>query len=123
MAGLGGAALALGAVRYFHAGMTAGRGFIVLGAIIFGKGNPGAGRFLRVSLLWRGRTLCAIAAQTFQVRDPRQFLLMLPYLPHHCRHGGVHRADASTGAVWGSRVTTARDHRRSGGAPVARRET
>lgn len=78
MAGLGGAVLALGAVRYFTPGMTAGRGFIVLGAIIVGRWNP---------LLAVGACLLFGAADAFQLRAqalnlgiPHHFFVMLPYL-------------------------------------------
>lgn len=78
MAGLGGAALALGAVRYFTPGMTAGRGFIVLGAIIFGKWNPG---LVALACLFFGAAdAFQLRAQTFGFEIPHQFLLMLPYL-------------------------------------------
>jgi ABC-type uncharacterized transport system permease subunit len=78
MAGLGGAALALGAVRYFTPGMTAGRGFIVLGAIIFGKWNPA---LVALACLFFGAAdAFQLRAQTFGFEIPHQFLLMLPYL-------------------------------------------
>jgi simple sugar transport system permease protein len=78
MAGLGGAALALGAVRYFTPGMTAGRGFIVLGAIIFGKWNP---ILVALACLFFGAAdAFQLRAQTFGFEIPHQFLLMLPYL-------------------------------------------
>jgi ABC-type uncharacterized transport system permease subunit len=78
MAGLGGAALALGAVRYFTPGMTAGRGFIVLGAIIFGKWNPVP--VALACLFFGAADAFQLRAQTFGFEIPHQFLLMLPYL-------------------------------------------
>ena len=78
MAGLAGAALALGAVRYFTPGMTAGRGFIVLGAIVVGRWHP---------MIAAGACLLFGAADAFQLRAqalnlgiPYQFFIMLPYV-------------------------------------------
>jgi simple sugar transport system permease protein len=76
IAGLGGAYLALDQ-HQFTDGMTAGRGFIALAAIIFGKWNP----------LWAGLAcLLFAAAETLQIQlqgthaIPSQFVEMIPYL-------------------------------------------
>lgn len=78
MAGLGGAVLALGAVRYFTPGMTAGRGFIVLGAIIVGRWNP----LLAVGacLLFGAADAFQLRAQAFGLGIPHHVFVMLPYL-------------------------------------------
>lgn len=78
MAGLAGAALALGAVRYFTPGMTAGRGFIVLGAIVFGRWNPMLAAV--ACLLFGAADAFQLRAQALDLGLPYQFFVMLPYL-------------------------------------------
>jgi simple sugar transport system permease protein len=78
MAGLAGAALALGAVRYFTPGMTAGRGFIVLGAIVFGRWNPILAAV--ACLLFGAADAFQLRAQALDLGVPYQFFVMLPYL-------------------------------------------
>jgi simple sugar transport system permease protein len=78
MAGLAGAALALGAVRYFTPGMTAGRGFIVLGAIVFGRWNPLLATV--ACLLFGFADAFQLRAQALNLGIPYQFLVMLPYV-------------------------------------------
>lgn len=78
MAGLGGAALSLGASRYFTPNMTAGRGFVVLGTIVLGKWNPalaGIG-----CLVFGAGDALQLRAQTFGFAVPHQIFIMLPYL-------------------------------------------
>jgi simple sugar transport system permease protein len=76
IAGLGGAYLALDQ-HQFTDQMTAGRGFIALAAIIFGRWDPA-----RIGLA----CLLFAAAETFQIRlqgvafIPSQFVEMIPYL-------------------------------------------
>lgn len=79
LAALGGGFLVLEAVGQFHEGMTAGRGFISLAAMIFGNWNPfgalgasllfGYTQALQNELLQRGVT-----------NLPRHFISMLPYI-------------------------------------------
>lgn len=78
MAGLGGAALALGAVRYFTPGMTAGRGFIVLGAIVLGRWNPLLGAV--ACILFGAADAFQLRVQVMDIGVPYQFFVMLPYV-------------------------------------------
>jgi simple sugar transport system permease protein len=78
MAGVGGAFFTLGSVGRFDEGMTAGRGFIALAAMIFGRYSP-FGAF--------GAALVFGFADSLQTRlailnagIPSEFLLMAPYL-------------------------------------------
>ncbi|MGH2740581.1 MAG: ABC transporter permease [Actinomycetota bacterium] len=78
MAGLGGAFFTLGSVGRFDENMTAGRGFIALAAMIFGRWHP-VGAF--------GAALVFGFADSLQTKlailgtgIPSEFLLMAPYL-------------------------------------------
>lgn len=76
LAGLGGVYLALDQ-HQFTDGMTAGRGFIALAAVIFGRWDP-----------WRAAGACLLfaAAETLQIQlqsagyIPAQFVAMIPYV-------------------------------------------
>lgn len=78
LAGAAGAFLSLGILSFFTEDMVAGRGFIALAAVIFGKWNPigamgaallfGAGDAIQYRMIAMGSEI------------PYQFLLMLPYL-------------------------------------------
>ena len=79
LAGLGGGLLALASIGFFTENMTAGRGFIALAAVIFGRWRPfGTAAAVLVFAL----------ADAFQIRLQAlgivhiapQFLAMLPYL-------------------------------------------
>jgi simple sugar transport system permease protein len=77
-AGLGGAALSLGAVGIFTPNMTNGRGFVVLAAFVAGKWNP---MLVAIACLVFGMAdALQLQAQAVGMGIPYQFLIMLPYL-------------------------------------------
>lgn len=78
MAGLAGSYLTLGSVGSFEENMTAGRGFIALAAMIFGRWNPvGA---LGAALLFGFAEALQAKLAILQTPIPSQFLLMAPYV-------------------------------------------
>ena len=78
VAGLGGAFLVLGSVPRFDSLMTAGKGFIGLAALIFGKWNP-FGAF-GASLIFGFTDTFQAKMQILDVPIPSQFMRMAPYL-------------------------------------------
>lgn len=78
IAGLGGAYFTVGAVGRFDQNMTAGKGFIGLAAMIFGKWNP-IGAFLS-SLLFGFADSLQVKMQILSVPIPSSFLAMAPYI-------------------------------------------
>lgn len=77
LAALGGAYLSIGQSSQFTRNMTAGRGFIALAALIFGKWHPvGA---LMACLLFGLAEAVSIRMQG-TVNIPNQFILMIPYV-------------------------------------------
>lgn len=77
LAGLGGAYLTLVQVRFFTEDMSAGRGFIALAALIFGRWHPIT--TVLACLLFGATEALQLRIQTFNLNIPYQFLLMLPY--------------------------------------------
>lgn len=77
LAGLGGVALALTGLGSFQQNMTAGRGYIALAAVIFGRWHP-LGAAL-AALFFAFGTALQIAFQTYGVKIPPDFLGLLPY--------------------------------------------
>ena len=81
LGGLAGVYLSLGQLNMFAEGMSGGRGFIALAAVIFGKWTPiGAacaalffGFFDALEMRLQGQTIGGIAI-------PSEFMLMLPYI-------------------------------------------
>lgn len=78
IAGIGGAYFSIGSVGRFDEIMTAGKGFIGLAAMIFGKWTP-IGSFLS-SLLFGFADSLQIKLQILRVPIPSEFLLMAPYI-------------------------------------------
>ena len=78
IAGIGGAYFTIGSVGRFDQNMTAGKGFIGLAAMIFGKWNP-IGAFLS-SLLFGFADSLQVKMQILQVPIPSEFLAMAPYI-------------------------------------------
>ncbi len=78
VAGLGGAFLILGSVGRFDELMTAGKGFIGLAAMIFGKWMP-FGAF-GAALIFGFADALQTKLAILEVPVPSQFLLMAPYL-------------------------------------------
>ncbi len=79
IAGLGGAFLTLEAVGSFERGMTNGRGFIALAAMIFGKWNP-FGAFGAALLFGFANALQTQLQFWGQLNIPHEFIGMLPYV-------------------------------------------
>lgn len=77
LAALGGAYLSIGQSSQFTRNMTAGRGFIALAALIFGKWHPvGA---MMACLLFGFAEAVSIRMQG-TVNIPNQFIMMIPYV-------------------------------------------
>ncbi len=78
IAGIGGAYFTIGSVGRFDEIMTAGKGFIGLAAMIFGKWAP-FGAFASSTLFGFADSL-QIKLQILRVPIPSEFLLMAPYI-------------------------------------------
>ena len=78
MAGIGGTFLSLGQLNLFVDNMSAGKGWIALAAVIFGRWNP-LGAALG-GLLFGAVEALGLRAQALGLPIPHELLLMLPYL-------------------------------------------
>ena len=78
IAGLGGAYFTIGSVGRFDQDMTAGKGFIGLAAMIFGKWNP-IGAFSS-SLIFGFADSLQVKMQILGINIPSEFLQMAPYI-------------------------------------------
>jgi general nucleoside transport system permease protein len=77
LAGLGGTCLAL-SLGFFMANITAGRGFIAIAAVVFGRWQPL--RVLLAALLFGLAEALQLRLQAQGLHIPQQFLAMLPYV-------------------------------------------
>ena len=78
IAGIGGSYFTIGSVGRFDEVMTAGKGFIGLAAMIFGKWTP-IGAFTS-SLIFGFADSLQVKLQILRVPIPSEFLLMAPYI-------------------------------------------
>lgn len=78
LAGLGGACLTLGLTGSFAENITAGKGYITLAALIFGRFTPLGS--LGAALLFGFSEGLQLRLQTTGANIPHQFLTMLPYI-------------------------------------------
>ncbi|NEN92844.1 MAG: ABC transporter permease [Okeania sp. SIO3H1] len=78
LASLGGVYLALVHVKFFTEGMSSGKGFIALAAIIFGRWHPV--NTVLACLLFGATEALQLRVQAFNLNIPYQFLEMLPYV-------------------------------------------
>ncbi|HVM94848.1 MAG TPA: ABC transporter permease [Candidatus Acidoferrales bacterium] len=78
LAGAAGTYLAIAYAKTFVEGMSAGRGFIALAIVIFGRWSPWG--VLAASLLFGMATALQFHVQALGLAIPYQFLLMLPYV-------------------------------------------
>lgn len=78
LCGLAGAYLALVHVRFFSEGMSAGKGFIALAALIFGRWHPVSTAL--ACLLFGATEALQLRIQALNLDIPYQFLAMLPYI-------------------------------------------
>lgn len=78
MAGIAGAAYALGNVRFFTENMTAGVGFVALALVIVARWNPWW--LIPVGLIFGGGQALALRGQTVDLAIPFEWLIVLPYV-------------------------------------------
>lgn len=78
LAGFGGASLSIGSLGTFVDNLIAGRGFIAIAVVIFGRWNPYGVLF--GALLFGTMDSIQISFQALGMAIPYQFLLMLPYV-------------------------------------------
>lgn len=78
LAGMAGSYLSLAYSNTFIEGMSAGRGFIALAIVIFGRWSPTG--VLAATLFFGGATALQFHLQALGSTIPYQFILMLPYI-------------------------------------------
>jgi simple sugar transport system permease protein len=78
LAAVGGAFLSLGQLNIFLESMTAGRGFIALAAVIFGRWDPW--RVAAACVFFGAADASTLRLQALDVKIPYELVLMIPYL-------------------------------------------
>lgn len=78
LSGLAGAYLSIGQLNMFMDGISAGRGFIALAAVIFGKWDPVG--VMGAAFLFAFADALQLRLQSIGFAIPYQFLVMLPYV-------------------------------------------
>lgn len=78
LGGIGGGRLTFGGLGFFTPNVTAGRGFIALAAVVFGRWRPMG--TLGAVLLFSIADAFQIRAQTLGINVPYQLLIALPYV-------------------------------------------
>jgi ABC-type uncharacterized transport system permease subunit len=81
LAALGGAQLSLGLVQNFTDNMTAGRGFIALAAVVFGRWRPGGAFVACLFFAFAGSLESGLQlVPSIGKHVPSEFMAMLPYV-------------------------------------------
>ena len=78
LAAIGGAFLSLGQLSMFLESMSAGRGFIALAAVIFGRWDPW--RVAAACVFFGAADASTLRLQALDVKIPYELVLMIPYL-------------------------------------------
>lgn len=78
LSGIAGTYLSIGQLNMFMDGISAGRGFIALAAVIFGKWNPVG--VMGAAFLFAFADALQLRLQSIGFDIPYQFLVMLPYV-------------------------------------------
>jgi len=78
MAGIGGSFLSLVQVPIWGEDMTAGRGWIALGLVVFSSWQPF--KIILGAVIFGGITILQLHAQGFDIRISAQYMSMMPYL-------------------------------------------
>ncbi|MEL4895903.1 ABC transporter permease [Crocosphaera sp. Alani8] len=78
LCGIGGAYLSLVHIQYFAEGIVAGKGYIALAAVIFGRWHPLG--IMAACFLFGATEALQLRIQAFNLNIPYEFLNMLPYL-------------------------------------------